>query len=190
MTGGDEANASSWISRNGSAAEVYSVRSGGKKFLHADARGNAVQIGREVVWPLKEFPILQWRWRAVLFPRTGTKKTTNDSVTGLYVVFGKWPFIKAIKYIWSKLCQSHLSGVASSSAKMVVLEADRPRGTLGSGKEGRPGGFSSSLRRQGGCADGTGHRAAHGLRQYEFPCHRGLWGHRNNRRRPKLTRAG
>ena len=64
-----------WASRNGSAAEVYSVRSeGGKTFLHADARGSAVQIGHEIAWSLKELPMLEWQWRAVLFPLNGDRE--------------------------------------------------------------------------------------------------------------------
>jgi hypothetical protein len=117
-----------WTSRNGNAAEVYSVRSeGGKTFLHADARGSAVQIGHEIAWSLKELPLLQWQWRAVLFPLNGDerRKATNDSVLGLYVVFGRWPFIKAIKYIWSESLPvgTSLDSPFSSRTKLVVLES-------------------------------------------------------------------
>jgi hypothetical protein len=96
---------SGWLSMEGpNAAKVYSVQvEGEKKILHADSKGSAIQIGYSRKWALKEFPILQWQWRAVLFP-VGTnerEKSRNDSVLGLYVVFGNWPFIRAIKYIWS-----------------------------------------------------------------------------------------
>ena len=52
---------------------------------------------------LVEFPILEWRWRAVLFPSRSDerKKAGDDSVLGLYVLFGHPPFLNAIKYIWS-----------------------------------------------------------------------------------------
>jgi len=117
-----------WASRNGSAAEVYSARSeGGKTFLHADARGSAVQIGHEIAWSLKELPFLEWQWRAVLFPLNGDerRKATNDSVLGLYVVFGRWPFIKAIKYIWSESLpvDTSLDSPFSSRTKIVVIES-------------------------------------------------------------------
>jgi hypothetical protein len=117
-----------WVSRNGNAADVYSVQSeGGRKFLHADARGTAVQIGWEIPWSLKEFPLLEWQWRALLFPRNGDerKKATNDSVLGLYVVFGQWPFMKTIKYIWSGTLplDTALDSPFSSRTKMIVLES-------------------------------------------------------------------
>ena len=83
-----------WVSRNGNIGDVYTVQEeGGKKFLHADARGTAVQIGFEAKWPLKEHPVLEWQWRALILPDKGDemKKATNDSVLGLYVVFGNSP---------------------------------------------------------------------------------------------------
>lgn len=121
-----------WSCRNGSASSVYSVGSeGGRKFLHADARGTGVQIGRETAWSLKEFPVLEWQWRAVLFPRNGDerKKATNDSVLGLYVVFGQWPLIKAIKYVWSDVLPVGmcLESPFFSRTKIVVVESGRDR---------------------------------------------------------------
>ncbi len=116
-----------WASRNGSIEDVYSVRAeGGKKFLHADARATAVQIGLETTWSLKDLPLLEWRWRALVFPDHGDerKKATNDSVLGLYVVFGRLPFVKTIKYIWSATLPigTCLDSPFSSRTKMVVLE--------------------------------------------------------------------
>jgi hypothetical protein len=121
---------SGWVCRNGSAAEVYSVQSEeGKKFLRADARGKGVQIGREMAWSLKEFPILEWQWRAVLFPKNGDerKKATDDSVLGIYVVFGQWPLLKVIKYVWSEVLPAGtcLESPFSSRTKMIVLESGR-----------------------------------------------------------------
>jgi hypothetical protein len=117
-----------WASRSGNAADVYSVRAeGGKRFLHADARGTSVQIGHEIAWSLKEFPALEWQWRAVLFPRNGDerKKATDDSVLGLYVVFGQRPFVKTIKYIWSEglPAGTSLDSPFTSRTKMIVLES-------------------------------------------------------------------
>lgn len=119
-----------WPSWNGSAASVYSIRSeGDKKFLHADAGGTAVQIGHEMSWPLKELPFLEWQWRAMLFPGKSDerKKATDDSVLGLYVVFGRAPLVKAIKYIWSDALPvgTALDSPFTSRTKMIVLESGR-----------------------------------------------------------------
>ena len=116
-----------WVSRNGKMGDVYTVEEeGGKKFLHADARGTAVQIGVETKWSLKEHPMLEWQWRALILPDKGNemKKATDDSVLGLYVVFGTQPFIKAVKYVWSTTLPIGLSleSPFSSSTRMIVLE--------------------------------------------------------------------
>jgi hypothetical protein len=119
---------SGWACRNGSAAAVYSICvEEGKKYLHADARSTGVQIGREITWHLRELPILQWQWRAVLFPRGGDerKKATNDSVLGLYVIFGQWPLMKVIKYVWSETLPvgTCLESPFFSGTKIVVVES-------------------------------------------------------------------
>lgn len=122
---------SGWTSRSmGKAAEVYTVRvQGDKKFLHANAEGTSVQIGYEKKWALREFPMLQWQWRAVIFP-SGTNeriKDGDDSVLGVYIVFGSWPFIKSIKYIWSDTIPTGASfnSPFSSSAKLLVIRSGR-----------------------------------------------------------------
>jgi len=122
---------SDWAARNeNAAAKVYSVQAeGGKRFLHADAKGTSVQIGYEKKWSLKEFPILQWQWRAAIFP-TGTnerEKSGDDSVLGIYVVFGHWPLIRSIKYIWSDTIPvgASFNSPFSSSSKMLVLRSGR-----------------------------------------------------------------
>lgn len=124
---------SGWTSRSASkAAEVYVVQAqADKKFLHADAKGTSVQIGYEKKWALREFPMLQWQWRAILFP-SGTNeriKDGDDSVLGVYVVFGSWPFIKSIKYIWSDTIPAGASfnSPFSSSAKLLVIRSGRAR---------------------------------------------------------------
>jgi len=114
----------------GKARHVYSIRSeDGEKFLHADARSVSVHIGREVMWGLEEFPILQWRWRATRFPDRSNERTKdgNDSVLGLYVIFGKWPLPRTIKYIWSDTLPAGetLDSPFSSRTKLVVLRSGR-----------------------------------------------------------------
>lgn len=121
---------SSWQSRNGNAGDVYSVRAeGGKKFLHADAKEVALQIGYESRWPLKDYPRLRWRWRPILFPSNTDerKKDGNDSALGLYVILSRWPFIKSIKYIWSDTLPAgtSFSSPFLKSAKIVVLRSGR-----------------------------------------------------------------
>jgi hypothetical protein len=112
------------------AGKVYSVQNeSGKKFLRADSQGTKDQIGYEFHWPLREFPMLQWQWRAVHFP-TGSDervKSRNDSVLGLYVIFGHFPFIKTIKYVWSDTLPvgSCFPSPYSSTTRIVVIRSGR-----------------------------------------------------------------
>jgi hypothetical protein len=122
---------SGWRSRDQEdSVKVYSVQAeGGKKFLHADARGLSVQISYEKKWDLTDFPILRWRWRAVSFPVGSDErvKSGNDSVLGLYVVLSGLPFVTAIKYIWSDTLPEGtvLDSPYSSGTKMMVLRSGR-----------------------------------------------------------------
>jgi hypothetical protein len=115
-----------------SSSRVYSIQAeDGKRFLHADAKGTRDQVGYEHPWALREFPLLQWQWRAVLFPMDSNEreKSRNDSVLGLYVVFGHWPFIKTIKYIWSDTLPAGTAFASpySSTTKIVVVRSGRTR---------------------------------------------------------------
>jgi hypothetical protein len=124
---------SGWISWDEKGANrVYSVQEeGGKRFLHADAKGTRDQLGCEHPWSLREFPLLQWQWRAVVFPVNSNEreKSRNDSVLGLYVVFGHWPFIKTIKYVWSDALPAGTTFTSpySSTTKIVVVRGGRSR---------------------------------------------------------------
>jgi hypothetical protein len=122
---------SGWEAMDGNgAAKIYSVKSEGEHtFLHADAPAIAVQIGTEHSWALKDFPVLQWQWRAVLFP-DGTnehEKNRNDSVLAVYVAFGHLPFITTIKYIWSDVIPvgTIFTSPTASNTKIIVIRSGR-----------------------------------------------------------------
>lgn len=112
------------------AQNTYTVRmDGDRKFLRADSSKSWAQIGFEKEWALKDMPFLQWQWRAVHFPAGSNEKekSRNDSVLGVYVVFGRWPFVRAIKYIWS---DTHPVGASFTSpysgrTRMIVLKTGR-----------------------------------------------------------------
>jgi len=119
-----------WVSKNKDHGQVYSVHvEGERRYLRADAQDASVQLGYEKQWPLGEYPVLQWQWRAVLFPANSDerKKAGADSVLGLYVVFGRWPFIKSIKYIWSDTLPvgESFNSPFSSRARIVVIRSGR-----------------------------------------------------------------
>ncbi|HVN96698.1 MAG TPA: DUF3047 domain-containing protein [Syntrophorhabdaceae bacterium] len=130
---GDEADKfpAGWeATNNDSAAKIYTVKvEGGKKFLHADAHAQAMQVGVEHSFALRELPEFEWQWRALIFPE-GTderEKSHNDSVLAIYVVFGHWPFLSSIKYIWSDTLPvgTTFNSPTSASTKVVVVRSGR-----------------------------------------------------------------
>jgi hypothetical protein len=120
-----------WSSRDKeNMGRVYSVRAeDGHRFLHADAQGISVQIGYEKTWNLKEFPILRWRWRALVFPEGSDerKKSGNDNVLSVYVVLGGWPIPSSIKYTWSDTLPvgTTFDSPHSSKTKVFVVRSGR-----------------------------------------------------------------
>jgi hypothetical protein len=111
-------------------ANVYSVQGEGeKKFLHADAHGQAVQISYEKKWPLNEFPVLRWQWRAITFPAGSNERVKGgaDSVLGVYVVLSGLPFVTTIKYIWSETLPEGtvFDSPYSSGTKIMVVRSGR-----------------------------------------------------------------
>jgi len=127
---------SGWVSRDQKhVSKVYSVQAEGKKkYLHADACNSSIQIFYETKWDINDYPILRWRWRAVIFP-TGSNeriRAGNDSVLGVYVVLSGLPSLRAIKYIWSDTLPigMMLDSPHSSGTKMIVVRSGRRlRGT-------------------------------------------------------------
>ncbi len=78
---------------------------------------------------IKDFPVLRWRWRAVVFPDGSNEqiRSGDDSVLGVYVVLNGFPIPKAIKYIWSDTLpvDKTFDSPYSSGTKMVVVRSGR-----------------------------------------------------------------
>jgi hypothetical protein len=107
---------------------VYTVaEEDGNHFLHAYADKHDVQIGISRSVQPKEFPILQWRWRAKRLPTGGDERTvkTNDSVAGVYVIFDSTVFPRAIKYVWSSTLPvgTRLTSPVYWRSRIVVLQS-------------------------------------------------------------------
>lgn len=117
-----------WRTRHGNIADVYAVREeGGRKFLHAEANGVAVLIGKEIKYDVKHYPVLSWRWRVHALPTGADEraKKTGDSAAGVYVIFGGWPTPKTLKYVWSSTLPvgTRTASPVVSRTKIVVVES-------------------------------------------------------------------
>jgi hypothetical protein len=78
---------------------------GGSKVLHLRSEDDSSTISKEVTVDVKQFPILQWRWKVAVLPRAGDarKKETDDEAAQLYVTFPRFPSAvrsRVIGYIW------------------------------------------------------------------------------------------
>jgi hypothetical protein len=117
-----------WKTRSGEIEKVYTVlEENGNKFLHADAKGVSVTIGKDDKFDVKRFPVITWRWRVTELPKGGDerKKDTGDSAAGFYVVFGGWPIPNTVKYVWSSTLPvgTRLESPFAGQTKIVVLRS-------------------------------------------------------------------
>jgi Protein of unknown function (DUF3047) len=99
----------------------------GNHFLRAHADKQDVQIGISRSFHPKEFPTLQWRWRAKQLPTGANEQVlnTNDSVAGVYVIFDSTIVPRAIKYVWSSSLPvgTRFTSPVYWRSKIVVLES-------------------------------------------------------------------
>ncbi len=75
------------------------------KVLHLKSQNDGSTISKEIKVDVKQFPILQWRWKAVLLPKGGDsrKKETDDQAAQIYVTFPRFPSAvrsRIIGYVW------------------------------------------------------------------------------------------
>jgi len=110
----------------------YAKREGGKRFVRAYAKGEAVHINMEngaaFDWDLRENPVISWEWRAISLPEGARedKDKRNDSGAGLYVMFSMEGFIikrpKSIKYVYSSSLPEGTI-VSYGSLKVIVVSS-------------------------------------------------------------------
>jgi DUF3047 family protein len=73
--------------------------------LNLRSDNDSSTISKEVKVDVKQYPVLQWRWKIVLLPKAGDarRKETDDEGAQLYVTFPRFPSAvrsRIIGYIW------------------------------------------------------------------------------------------
>jgi len=76
-----------------------------KQVLHLRSQNEGSTISKEIKVDLREFPVLEWRWKVAVLPTGGDsrKKATDDQAVQLYVVFPRFPQAvrsRIIGYVW------------------------------------------------------------------------------------------
>ena len=87
------------------AYDLTVVEESPTKVLHLKSRNEGSTISKDVQVNLKDTPILEWRWKAVVLPTGGDsrKKETDDQAAQLYVTFPRFPEAlrsRIIGYVW------------------------------------------------------------------------------------------
>jgi len=97
-----------WKKSDNNKNKPYKIveESDGNRYLAADDHGESVILGKEVEWNLKEYPYLEFRWRARQLPVGGDERIgdKNDSAVGLYVTYRKkmgGTIPVSAKFVWS-----------------------------------------------------------------------------------------
>jgi hypothetical protein len=87
-------------------AGVGIVRDGGHVAVRLQSQRSSFALYRDVVVDLKEYPMLQWSWKAIRLPSGGDarERATDDQVAQVYIVFPRWPFPRihsdVVGYLW------------------------------------------------------------------------------------------
>jgi len=73
--------------------------------IHLKSENDSSTISRELKVDVKQYPILQWKWKVVVLPKAGDarRKETDDEAAQLYVTFPRFPQAvrsRIIGYIW------------------------------------------------------------------------------------------
>ena len=81
------------------------VTQAGRKVLHLKSNNDSSTISKEIKVDVKNHPILQWSWQAVILPKGGDarKSATDDQAAQLYVTFPRFPAqvrSRIISYLW------------------------------------------------------------------------------------------
>ena len=81
------------------------VNEGGQKVLRLRSEDESSTTSKEIKVDVKQYPILEWRWKVVAIPKGGDarRKETDDEAAQLYVTFPRFPSAvrsRIMGYIW------------------------------------------------------------------------------------------
>jgi len=95
-----------WIEKSFKGKTHYQVaREDDQWCIKATSRSSASALYYKIKYDLKDYPVLQWRWKVdhVLAKGSALHKEGDDYAARVYVVFPSWLFwkTKALNYIWA-----------------------------------------------------------------------------------------
>jgi hypothetical protein len=106
------------------------VRDGNTRVLHIRSDNDSSTVSKEIKIDVRQYPILQWRWKVVVHPKGGDarRKETDDEAAQLYVTFPRFPSAlrsRVIGYIWDATAPagSMFPSQKVSTVQFVVVRA-------------------------------------------------------------------
>ena len=99
------------------------VEDGGSRAFRMKSDNDSSTISKEIKVDVKEYPILEWKWKVVALPPRGAarKAETDDEAAQIYVVFPRFPTAvrsRIIGYIWDS---TEPAGASFKSAKVSTV---------------------------------------------------------------------
>ena len=143
---GQSGQLNGWKSLDNDFDECYAIgEEENNYFLKARTKDRGSIIAKACTYNLNDFPILTWRWRALMLPEGADEryKRSGDSVAGIYIIFpsiinpgrfkSKWGTIipipasmkpECIKYVWSASLPigTVIDSPYAKKTKIVVLQ--------------------------------------------------------------------
>ncbi len=112
--------------------EYKLIKAGEKGYIHALSESSCSALYYTVVFRLKSYPILKWKWRILRFPdisKARTDEERDDYAARVYVIF---PFLnfsssRFLEYIWAENIPTEtvIDSPFSDNVKLIVVRSGR-----------------------------------------------------------------
>jgi Protein of unknown function (DUF3047) len=109
---------------------------GNGRVLHMKSVKEGSTISKEVKFDIRQYPVIQWRWKAVTLPKGGDsrKKATDDQACQVYVTFPRFPQAvrsRTIGYVWDTTAPAGTIAPSEKSGTVTYVIMRSGEGDLG-----------------------------------------------------------
>lgn len=111
-------------------ADIGVVKAPFGNALHLKSSNNSSAIYKDLELDLKEFPVINWRWKVAQLPRGADvrKRSRDDQAAQVYVVFPRFPEpinSRLVGYIWDTSAPAGQSfqSTKSKNTKYIVIRS-------------------------------------------------------------------
>jgi hypothetical protein len=107
--------------------DLFKIEADGTgRVLHMKSENDGSTISKQVKLEAKQYPFLQWRWKAVTLPKGGDsrKKATDDQACQVYVTFPRFPQAvrsRNIGYVWDTSAPAGLVVPSEKNGTVVYV---------------------------------------------------------------------